>query len=103
MARDTIPHRLLQQAQARPTAIAYHAKRDGQWQPTTWRAFVDEVRLAAFMTDFDRFLLFGVVPFIALVTVLEGWWLSRRRSYDWGATGMSVLDLIVRLVSRGWR
>ena len=46
-ARDTIPHRLLQQAQTRPNAIAYQAKVDGRWQPTTWRAFVDEVRLAA--------------------------------------------------------
>ena len=53
------------------------------------------------MTAVDRFLLFGVVPFIALVTVLEGWWLSRhgqRETYDWGATGMSVLDLVVRLM-----
>ncbi len=56
------------------------------------------------MTAFDRFLLFGVVPLVALITVLEGWWLSRRvarvggESYDWGATGMSVLDLVTRLL-----
>ena len=46
-ARDTIPHRLLSQAQIRPTAPAYHAKVGGRWQSTTWRAFVDQVRLAA--------------------------------------------------------
>ena len=45
--RDSIPHRLLGQAQTRPTAIAYQTKVNGRWQPTTWRAFVDQVRLAA--------------------------------------------------------
>jgi len=45
--RDTIPHRLLQQAQLRPSAIAYQVKVGGQWQPTTWRDFAAEVRLAA--------------------------------------------------------
>src|SRR5687767_10768793 len=46
-ARDTIPHRLLQQATNRPNAIAYQAKLNGRWQPTSWRAFVDQVRAAA--------------------------------------------------------
>ena len=46
-ARDSIPHRLLQQGQNRPNAIAYQAKVNGRWQPTTWRGFVDQVRLAA--------------------------------------------------------
>ncbi|MBA3392752.1 MAG: long-chain fatty acid--CoA ligase [Deltaproteobacteria bacterium] len=45
--RDLIPHRLLSQADTRPTAIAYEAKVDGRWQPTTWRGFADQVRLAA--------------------------------------------------------
>src|SRR5687767_14646737 len=45
--RDTIPHRLLKQAELRPTSVAYQAKVNGRWQPTTWRAFVDQVRLAA--------------------------------------------------------
>ena len=45
--RDTIPHRLLGQAATRPSAIAYQAKVDGRWQPTTWRTFVDQVRTAA--------------------------------------------------------
>jgi long-chain acyl-CoA synthetase len=44
---DTIPHRLLKQAQTRPSAVAYQAKVNGRWQPTTWRGFVDQVRLAA--------------------------------------------------------
>ena len=45
--KDTIPHRLLGQATTRPNAIAYQAKVSGRWQHTTWRAFVDQVRLAA--------------------------------------------------------
>ncbi|MBA3503227.1 MAG: long-chain fatty acid--CoA ligase, partial [Deltaproteobacteria bacterium] len=45
--RDSIPHRLLGQAQTRPNAIAYQAKVNGRWQPTTWKGFVDQVRLAA--------------------------------------------------------
>jgi long-chain acyl-CoA synthetase len=31
----------------RPNAIAYQAKVNGRWQPTTWKGFVDQVRLAA--------------------------------------------------------
>ncbi len=45
--RDSIPHRLLKQAKERPTAIAYQAKANGRWVPTTWRGFADQVRLAA--------------------------------------------------------
>jgi long-chain acyl-CoA synthetase len=45
--RDTIPHRLLQQARQNPSKIAYQAKRNGSWQPTTWSTFADEVRTAA--------------------------------------------------------
>lgn len=44
---DTIPQRLLAHAQVRPSAPAYYAKRDGKWQPTTWRRFVEECRTAA--------------------------------------------------------
>jgi long-chain acyl-CoA synthetase len=46
-APDTIPHRLLQQAATNPSTIAYHAKLDGRWQPTTWHTFAGEVRTAA--------------------------------------------------------
>ena len=46
-SRDTIPHRLLAQASQRPEAIAYQHKVEGRWQPTTWRAFADQVRAAA--------------------------------------------------------
>src|SRR6187549_1225013 len=45
--RDTIPHRLLKQAEVRPSAVAYQAKVGGRWQPTTWRGFADQVRTAA--------------------------------------------------------
>ncbi len=46
-ALDTIPHRLLRQAVERPSTIAYQAKVNGRWQPTTWRVFVDQIRTAA--------------------------------------------------------
>ncbi len=46
-ARDTIPHRLLQQATLRPSSVAYQAKQDGRWQSTTWKQFVEQVRTAA--------------------------------------------------------
>jgi long-chain acyl-CoA synthetase len=45
--RETISHRLLQQAAGNPSKIAYQAKLDGRWQPTTWKTFVDQVRTAA--------------------------------------------------------
>lgn len=46
-ARDTIPRRLLRQAEERPSTIAYQAKLDGRWQPTTYRTYADQVRTAA--------------------------------------------------------
>ena len=49
------------------------------------------------MTALDTFLLFGVTPAIVLAALIEGWWLSRRQQHDWGATAVSVLDLVVRL------
>jgi long-chain acyl-CoA synthetase len=45
--RDTIPHRLLRQAATHPSTIAYQAKLDGRWQPTTWQTFAAQVRTAA--------------------------------------------------------
>jgi long-chain acyl-CoA synthetase len=45
--RDTIPHRVLTLAQSRPTAPAYYAKTDGEWRPTTWRQYADEIKTAA--------------------------------------------------------
>ena len=44
---DTIPRRLLANAATRPTSIAYYAKHQGSWQPTTWLRFGEEVRTAA--------------------------------------------------------
>ncbi len=48
------------------------------------------------MTPFDQFLLFGMTPAIVLAALVEGWWLSRRQTYDWRASAVSVLDLVVR-------
>ena len=44
---DTIPRRVLRQAAERPSTIAYQAKVDGRWQPTTWRTYVEQIRTAA--------------------------------------------------------
>ncbi len=46
-SKDTIPHRLLRQAEERPSSIAYQTKVAGRWQPTTWRTYVEQVRTAA--------------------------------------------------------
>jgi len=45
--RDTISHRLLDQAARKPSSIAYQAKYDGRWQPTTWQTYAEQVRTAA--------------------------------------------------------
>ncbi len=47
MAHDTIPRRLLSQAEIRPEAIAYAEKRGGAWVTTNWRTYVDEILRAA--------------------------------------------------------
>src|ERR1700755_3185264 len=44
---DTIPHRILQRAADRPSTLAYQAKVDGRWQPTTWRTYAEQIRTAA--------------------------------------------------------
>jgi long-chain acyl-CoA synthetase len=44
---DTIPRRILRQAAERPSTIAYQAKVNGRWQPTTWSTYVDQIRAAA--------------------------------------------------------
>jgi long-chain acyl-CoA synthetase len=38
---------VLRQAALRPSTIAYQAKVNGRWQPTTWRMFVDQIRTCA--------------------------------------------------------
>jgi len=45
--RDHIPGRLLRQAIERPSHVAYQAKVNGHWQPSTWRQYADQVRQAA--------------------------------------------------------
>jgi long-chain acyl-CoA synthetase len=45
--KDSIPHRVLRQAALRPSTIAYQAKVNGRWQPTTWRMFADQIRTCA--------------------------------------------------------
>jgi long-chain acyl-CoA synthetase len=45
--KDSIPHRVVRQAAERPSTIAYQAKVNGRWQPTTWRTYVDQIRTCA--------------------------------------------------------
>jgi long-chain acyl-CoA synthetase len=47
VAQDTIPRRVLRLAAEKPSTIAYQAKVDGRWQPTTWRTYVEQIRSAA--------------------------------------------------------
>jgi long-chain acyl-CoA synthetase len=47
MAKDTIIHRLLEQAEVRPARPAYHVKKDGAWHATSWAEYVKQVRTAA--------------------------------------------------------
>lgn len=44
---DSIPHRLLELGRSQPSTVAYQCKVAGRWQPTTYRTFVEQVRLAA--------------------------------------------------------
>ena len=44
---EHIPGRLLRQVTDRPSHVAYQAKVNGRWQPTTWRGYVDQIRAAA--------------------------------------------------------
>jgi long-chain acyl-CoA synthetase len=46
-ARDTIPHRVLRQAVDRPATVAYCAKDSGRWQATTWKTYVEQIRVVA--------------------------------------------------------
>src|SRR5262245_30469043 len=46
-AADTIPRRVLRMAIERPSTIAYQAKVNGRWQPTTWLTYVQQIRSAA--------------------------------------------------------
>src|SRR6478672_11067854 len=44
---DTIPHRLLRTAAAKPLTIAYQSKSTGRWLPTTWKTYAEQIRTAA--------------------------------------------------------
>jgi long-chain acyl-CoA synthetase len=47
MAAPTIPARLLEQAQTRPNAPAYHVRGDNGWEPTNWAGYATNVRRVA--------------------------------------------------------
>ncbi|HXD04457.1 MAG TPA: sterol desaturase family protein [Burkholderiaceae bacterium] len=49
------------------------------------------------MYPLDRFLLFVALPVVVGASLIEALVLSRRGGYDWRATGVSLLDLVVRV------
>jgi sterol desaturase/sphingolipid hydroxylase (fatty acid hydroxylase superfamily) len=49
------------------------------------------------MVGIDRFLLFIALPIVVAASLLEAVLLSRRGGYDWRATGVSLLDLALRV------
>ena len=46
MAFDSIPLRVQEQAKRRPAAPAYCVRSGGNWQPTSWGEYADDVRRA---------------------------------------------------------
>ena len=46
MSADTIPQRLLAQAKARGGEPAYYTRQSGQWVPTTWQRYAEQVQTA---------------------------------------------------------
>jgi sterol desaturase/sphingolipid hydroxylase (fatty acid hydroxylase superfamily) len=51
----------------------------------------------AHLNGLDRFLLLVALPTVVVASLVEALVLSRRRSYDWRATGLSLLDLFTRV------
>jgi len=49
------------------------------------------------MFALDRFLLFVALPIVVGTSFIEALVLSRRGGYDWRATGVSLLDLALRV------
>jgi long-chain acyl-CoA synthetase len=47
MGTDTITSRTLEHARVRPARPAYYEKVGGQWRPTSWKEFGDQIRTAA--------------------------------------------------------
>ncbi len=49
------------------------------------------------MFGIDRFLLLVALPIVVTASLIEALWLARRGGYDWRATGVSLLDLVLRI------
>jgi long-chain acyl-CoA synthetase len=47
MEPTLIPHRIFEHARRRPTHAAYFTKEQGEWRPTSWQAYADQIRRAA--------------------------------------------------------
>lgn len=50
----------------------------------------------------DLFLLQIMLPIILAASLIEAYVLSKRRRYDWRASGISLLDLLLRLAINIW-
>lgn len=49
------------------------------------------------MTPIERFMLLVALPIVVASSLIEAWVLSRRQAYDWRATGLSLIDMVVRI------
>jgi len=49
------------------------------------------------LNGLDAFLLFVALPTVVLASLVEALVLARRGAYDWRATGVSLLDLFLRV------
>jgi sterol desaturase/sphingolipid hydroxylase (fatty acid hydroxylase superfamily) len=65
------------------------------WRPCLRDCFA--LRYKSSMHSLDKFLLFVALPGVVLASLLEAWVLSWRNHYDWRATGVSLLDLVMRV------
>ena len=50
------------------------------------------------MNAIDKFLLIVALPTVFLSSLIEALVLSRRQGYDWKAMGVSVFDLVLRVI-----
>ncbi|NEX61677.1 sterol desaturase family protein [Noviherbaspirillum galbum] len=51
------------------------------------------------MHPIDKFLLMYAAPAVLACALIEAFVLSRKRSYDWGAFGVSTLDMVLRIAA----
>jgi sterol desaturase/sphingolipid hydroxylase (fatty acid hydroxylase superfamily) len=46
----------------------------------------------------EKFLIMTIAPTVVVASILEGWVLSRTQGYDWRALGISLFDMVGRII-----